>query len=130
MVPPGSHELPFDNPDQFRIVLDSESVRFHCSGDGETLMVDGHELCPRDLGEYGELRLVDLSKQKRFDTLIGTPLRQISYLKSYSGHYTIGFILEFDLGLLVICNWGDELKVWGEVPKALFADEGIQVELA
>ncbi len=123
----GASTFSLDNLHQLRITLDSNSVRFRCSSDGETLTVDLDGLCPSDLGEYGELRRADLSQDPMFRSLTNTQLRQVSLLKSYGKKYTIGVGLEFAGGSLVICNWGDELKVWKTVPDSLFANEGIDI---
>ena len=126
-VPSGASTLSLDNLDQFQITLGSNSVRFRCNSDGETLSIDSGELCPKDLGEYGTLRRVDLSRDSKFDVLMNTPLQRILLVKSHDCKYVIGIILQFELCLLVICNWGDELKVWDRVPESLFAEEGIQI---
>ena len=116
-VSSGASSLSLDNLDQFRILIGSQAVRFRCSSDGETLAVDDNVLCPSDLGEYGELRRGDLSKELMFDSIINRLLRRTLLLKSHEGIYTIVYVLEFDTGSLVICNWGDELKVWDKVPE-------------
>ena len=126
-VPSGASTLSLDNLDQLRITLGCNSIRFRCNSDGETLSIDGRELCPKDLGQYGALRHADLSQDPRFSVLVNMPLRQFFPVKSHDFTYIIGFILEFASRSLVICNWGDELKVWDRVPESLFADEGIQI---
>jgi len=120
----------WDNLDQLRITLGSNAARFHCGSDGETLTVDGDDLRPCGLGEYGEMRRVDLSKESMFASHMKKSLRQTFLIKSHEGHSDIGFLLEFDAGLLVICNWGDDLKVWDKIPEPLFADEGIPIKLS
>jgi hypothetical protein len=126
-VPSGASTLSMENLDQLRITLGPHSIRFRCASDGETLSIDGSELCPKDLGEYGTLRRADLSQTPRFGVFVNMPLRQFFLVKSHGGQYTIGLFLVFGSCSLLICNWGDELKVWDSVPEALFADEGIQV---
>lgn len=129
-VSPGLLNLSLDDLDQLRLILGSQAVRFRCSSDGETLTVDGSDLCPSNLGEYGELRRTDLSKEIIFSSFMNAPLRQILLLNSHEGRHTIGVTLEFGANSLVICNWGDELKVWNTIPESLFEDEGIQIKPA
>ena len=126
-VPSGASTLSLDNLDQLRMTLGSNSIRFRCNSDGETLSIDGRELCPKDLGQYGALRRADLSQDREFVALVNMPLRQFFLVTSRDFTYTIGCLLDFSLCSLVICNWGDELKVWDRVPESLFSDEGIQI---
>lgn len=123
----GASTTSLDHLDQLRITLGSSSFRFRCSSDGETLAVDESELCPSDLGEFGSLHKGDLSQDQIFSRFINSVLRKMFLLKSYEGKCVVGIILEFAAGLMVICNWGDELKVWDTVPNELFKDEGIQI---
>lgn len=127
-VSAGAEDSSLDNLHQIRIIIGPQAVRLRCSSDGETLTVDGRDLSPRDLGEYGELRRADLSSEPMFGGLINRSLRRVLLTKSHNGHYHIGIMFDFDEKSLVICNWGDELKVWDKVPEPLFADEGILIE--
>lgn len=127
---PGEMAFSLDNLIQLRITCDSGHVSFRCGSDGETLIIDGSNLCPANLGEFGELRKTDLSHLPEFTRCLGTPLRQILLVKDSNGQLPVGVVLEFAAELIVICNWGDELKIWDSIPESLFADEGLKLTSA
>jgi len=129
-MPPRETIPSLDNLDQLRITIGTESIRFRCSSNGEEIAIDRDELTPCNLGEYGDMRQFDLTHHPLFAALTTAWLRQVSQIESHGCRYIIGYVFEFSEGSLVICNWGDELKVWPSIPQTLFADEKIQITSA
>jgi hypothetical protein len=127
-VPTGESVPPLDRLDTLQVTFGNRRICFRCGADGETLVINECELRAIDLGEYGELRPADLSQAPQYARFIGTPLRRCSSIVSHECLHIVGVMLEFTAGVVAICNWGDELEVWNDIPISLFADEGIRIE--
>lgn len=126
-VPAGGVEGILPGPlDQLRITLGSKSFRFRGAEDGEGLIVDGGDLTPREMGEHGAMRRVDLSEAPTFKAAMNTEFCGFSEILA-PDHIVIGVVLGFAAGYVVVCNWGDELRVLSKIPLELFLAENITV---
>jgi len=126
-VPSDESDVSMENLTELHVTLSSCNFRFRCSNDGETMTIDGSELSASNLGEYGEMRKVSLALNPKFIYLAHARITRVFLVKSCGEQYVIGVGLEFLAGLLIICNWGDELKIWDRAPETLFSDEGIRI---
>ncbi len=114
--------------DQLRVTLGQKRFRFRCASDGEEIAVDTDDIKPCHMEKHGVMRLRNLSHASEFRGIQFSTLREVSAAMTPNGT-VIGLALEFGEGCLVVCNWGDELKVYHSVPLALFAAEAIRLRL-
>ena len=126
-MPTGEATAELDQLTRLRMSFGANAVSFRCGPTGEDLIIDRDRLESIDLGKFGRLVCKDLTSHPLFAVHVNTPLNRVCVLKSYE-RMVIGCILEFRDGAIVICNWGDELKVWRDVPVAMFSMEKVQIE--
>ena len=126
-VPPQIASLSIEQLSELKLTFDLGSLVFRCASDGESIMIEKKTLAPVDLGEFGELRTVNLNSTPPLAPLINGKLQTIHPVMSSNDQIPIGVKLTFSTGYIVICNWGDNLKIWDHVPEKLFKDDGIQV---
>lgn len=90
--------------------------RFFGASDGWRLGVDRTLPEPVDMGESGDIILVDLSNKTPFAPLIGRELEGAWLAESPAGEIT-GVRFDFGCSLRpIVLNWGDELRIVDDYP--------------
>ena len=94
--------------------------------DGCSIQVTGKPLPAYNMAEFGDVVLKDLGSGKFWKDVTGAILASVNLLMS--GDIFFGFDLIFDnSSKVVIGNIGDELKVFTELPAAIWKEEGAKV---
>lgn len=100
-------------------------LRLSGASDGWHLNVDGTPPQPVDMGESGEIVLVDASAKTVLEPMVGQTLRRMWLVKSPEGEM-IGVRLDFGLPVKpIIVNWGDEIHVVDHYPPEVVREGGI-----
>ncbi|MFI7962133.1 hypothetical protein ACFMJB_24560, partial [Acinetobacter baumannii] len=95
-------------------------------GIGLKINIDNPVLEEVDMGEYGFLKVINISNKKEFNEIVGIRLGNIKNIIFEENN--VGFELEFfNKRSKVFINLGDELYLFDSIPKAL-CDEGYIVE--
>lgn len=105
-----------------------QKVLIECDevGVGLKINIDNPMLEEVDMGEYGFLKVINISNKKEFNETIGIRLCNIKNIIFEENN--VGFELEFfNKRSKVFINLGDELYLFDGIPKAL-CDEGYIVE--
>ncbi|MEN6449058.1 MAG: hypothetical protein ABFC96_01080 [Thermoguttaceae bacterium] len=126
-TPAGTDASACDHISQVMLTIGIVPFRFRCASDGETIdigVVD--QLISVDMGTCGRLQCCNLSEHARFEKVVTATLTQVQ-VATREGR-RIGIVLEFPSQCLVICNWGDDLRIWDHVPEALFVDDNVLVK--
>ena len=126
-IPLAQAQPSLDKINQLRLWIGENALRFRCDSDGETLLIDRHDFFEAPLGEYGELKRRDLGVTDLFRRLVNGFLEFCHEIRQLDSQKRIGVFLGFSSGDLVICNWGDELRLWDKVPAELFTSERVTV---
>jgi len=126
-VPPGEELTSIDNLDRLRITIGETPISFRCGSDGESVKIDQSNFYSFGMGEFGEMRKTDVTHDHNFAQFYGMKIENVQMLKSPNRDTPIGCMFEFHNGVLVVCNWGDDLKVWFRLPQDLLDAEGIQL---
>ncbi|ENR2984631.1 hypothetical protein ACOUV0_09110 [Acinetobacter baumannii] len=104
-----------------KILIECDEV-----GIGLKINVDNPVLEEVDMGEYGFLKVINISNKKEFNEIVGIRLGNIKNIIFEENN--VGFELEFfNKRSKVFINLGDELYLFDSLPKAL-CDEGYIVE--
>ncbi|WP_295462894.1 hypothetical protein [uncultured Pseudomonas sp.] len=78
----------------------------------------------KDLGEYGEEKLLDLSKNSVFSQCLGKRIIYFSEIRSLRDEIDVGVFFGLEIGCCFsIVSLGDEIDFYGKIPHALLSSE-------
>ena len=124
---PGLADFSLEALAQLHLKIGATDWIFGCASDGESLEIGQGDLEEANLGEYGVLKKHDLSSIGPFQGLISrTLISRYDVVQKDSGK-RVGVVFRFNQGELTICNWGDTLRSWNNVPSQLFESEGLDL---
>lgn len=121
-------DLDENNIQKVLLNFEGRKILIECDevGVGLKINIDNPMLEEVDMGEYGFLKVINISNKKEFNETIGIRLCNIKNIIFEENN--VGFELEFfNKRSKVFINLGDELYLFDGIPKALY-DEGYIVE--
>ncbi|HIE0667738.1 TPA: hypothetical protein ACXJNJ_000225 [Acinetobacter nosocomialis] len=121
-------DLDENNIQKVLLNFEGRKILIECDevGVGLKINIDNPMLEEVDMGEYGFLKVINISNKKEFNETIGIRLCNIKNIIFEENN--VGFELEFfNKRSKVFINLGDELYLFDGIPKAL-CDEGYIVE--
>lgn len=97
--------------------------------DGWHVGADGTLPEPTDMGESGDIILVDVSNKTAFGKMIGRELKGAWLAESLAGGI-VGVRFDFGFSLRpIVINWGDELRIVDDYPPDLRRGEIIEARI-
>jgi hypothetical protein len=103
--------------------------RLFGASDGWHLGVDRILPEPTDMGESGEIILVDVSNKTTFGQMIGKELEGAWLAESPAGEI-VGVRFDFGFSLRpIVINWGDELRIVDDYPPDARGEEIIEARI-
>lgn len=112
------------HPQSLDIAFSDTHGKIECATDGASLAWSQEALSQIDMAEYGTEVIDDLSEDIHWRSAIGRKLKNARLVTSALDKLTVGIQLKFEGGTTVsILNLGDEISLFGEIPRDIFHDE-------
>lgn len=121
----------FEHPQQLQLIFSNISnvTSFKCGKDGSTLELTDNPMQEKNLGEYGEEIILDISHTPSLINFIGKTLLKIYVAFSFTEDSYVGIKLSFEgEKSFVIANIGDEINILDSFPSSYEEVEGINYQ--
>lgn len=102
-----------------------KSIRVFCGVDGSSICWDSSDLQPLSMGEYGEVKICDLSDyDESGKNLVNQKIETIYLVTSDIENciFAVKFVFSSDRELIV-ANIGDDLRLRKQLPPEIFEEE-------
>lgn len=116
-----------EHPQALQIIFDGGLLKtISCASDGAKLLLRDVPMVESDLGEYGKQIIKDISINSIFGDAIDKELCRLSIIYSETEQGIIGLNFYFSNFVTInVINLGDEINIYGEIPKNILNEERI-----
>lgn len=122
-------EKDIDDPQELQINFSSgRSLKIYCSPDGASICCESGYIVARNLGDFGEEIVEDVSYMTPWENLVGDQIIDVCVAKSSIEKASIGIRLGFGKENVSVLNLGDDLYVFEDVPETIVRDQGLEFD--